>query len=295
MRQPEPPRMIDVRIDWLVQYAPETTLFGPESVAIAGRDLPRIEGYLGATSAAFIALGHPPKTWAILPDPWGSIDGLLTRTAAEFSGRMLQGTEDLKRWKDDPQGLTWAVVELAGLSALVRSTDDLNRLPVLFERGVRVFQPGAISSERVPPLIEVLSNLSGGRASLDLAGLSPDGLQVALDWYDADPGRVRRLPPIRSFGGIDDVARRVRDLGGLVGLGVSSRAFESAESLRLAVEELGDRVALATDIFGGGSGLSGLETVPQIQEWALKSFGEGRGRAILRGNAESWIDSLIGG
>jgi len=291
----DPPRFIDLRIDWLLQYAPETSLFGPEARERAARDLPRIEGYLGSTAMAVLAIGRDPEDWARRSDPWRALDDLIARAEAEFSGRLLIGPDDLSRWRDDPHGLTWGLLEITGLESLITTDADLERLPALFERGVRVFQTGALSVERVRSLLGVLLSLDGGpRPSIDLAGMSREVMDETLDWFEAEPERARRVIPFRSHGPIDDEAKRLRALGGFAGLGVSSRSFDSAEALRLAIDALGDGVGLATDAFGGGEPLSGVETVPDLQGWAIKAFGIDRARAILRGNAEAWVAAIMG-
>ncbi len=51
------------------------------------------------------------------------------------------GPEDVKRWLAEPAGrLCWGTLGVAGFDFLVREPADLDRLPPLFERGVRVFQ-----------------------------------------------------------------------------------------------------------------------------------------------------------
>src|SRR5215210_7249184 len=138
---PSPPRLIDLHTDWLLQYAPETTLFDPALYAGVSERLGQVEGYLSATGAAVLACYRNAEDWARQADPWAALGQLLTRNEAEFAGRLLIGPDDHGRWRDDPRGLCWGVIGVEGFDALVRTADDLDRLPRLVERGVRLFQP----------------------------------------------------------------------------------------------------------------------------------------------------------
>ena len=134
---PEPaPRLIDLHIDWLCQYAPETNLFGPKTGDIASIDLRQSEFYMSVTSAAVISLSRDAEDWSRQSDPWRSLGELIARVEAEFSGRILIGPDDAARWRDDSDGLTWAVIGVEGWDFLVRTARDLDHLAGLFERGV---------------------------------------------------------------------------------------------------------------------------------------------------------------
>src|SRR5215210_5651507 len=139
--KPSPPRLIDLHADWLLQYAPETTLFDPGLYAGVSGRLGQAEGYLSATWAAVLACYRDAEDWARQADPWAALGGLITRIEAEFAGRLLIGPEDHGCWRDDARGLCWGVLGVEGFDALVRTPGDLDRLPRLFERGVRLFQP----------------------------------------------------------------------------------------------------------------------------------------------------------
>ncbi len=261
-------RLIDLHVDWPLQYAGETTLFEPALYPDVAERLPQAEGYLGATSAAVVACFRRAEDWAGQADPWRALGELLARIEAEFSGRMLVGRDDLARWEEDPEGLTWAVVGVEGFDALIRSGDDLDRLPGLFERGVRVFQPiygpesalGGSSAEGddrgLAPLgrdfLEALSAVGsrglGPRPILDLAHLNPAAMSDALGWFEADADRPRRVLPVYSHGapvhpgferprGITrENLTRLRALGGVVGIGVSPPFFELPDQVKAAVE-----------------------------------------------------------
>ena len=58
-----------------------------------------------------------------------------------FAGRLLIAREDFARWLAEPTSLTWGVIGIEGFDALITAEADLTHLPLLLERGVRVFQP----------------------------------------------------------------------------------------------------------------------------------------------------------
>ena len=83
-----------------------------------------------------------PEDWARQDDRWRSLDELIARYESEFAGRLLIGRDDVERWRAEPSdGLCWGMLGVAGFDSLIREPADLDRLPGLFERGVRVFQP----------------------------------------------------------------------------------------------------------------------------------------------------------
>lgn len=278
-----PPRLIDLHVDWPLQYATELTLFGPSLYADLPARLPQVEGYLDATWAAFVSLYRRPDDWSRQADPWRSLGDLLARVEAEFPGRLLLGPDDLARWNDDPEGLTWAIVGVEGFDALVREPTDLDRLPALFDRGVRLFQPvfgptsllGGSSAEGDDrgltdlgrDFLRVLSELRpehGPRPIVDLAHLNPRAMADMLAWFEADAERLRRLVPLYSHGapcheafdtpraiGRENLAR-LRAIGGVVGFSVVSPFFETEGQLRAAIE------ATAGLPFAGRAGYEGI-------------------------------------
>ncbi len=247
-----PPRLIDLHANWLRQYAPETEIFGPPRPGGSKPILDPADGYLSTTSAAVIALSRDPEDWAHRADPWHSLGELVARVEAEFSGRILIGPDDVDRWHDDPDGMCWAVLGVKGLDALVRTRADLDRLPGLFARGVRVFQPvdgpggllgGAASGDPergLTPLghecLEAILGLGptgpgpGPRPALDIARMNPLTVTEVLGWFEADPARSGRIILLSSHGtpehtGFDsqealrlDSLKRLRHLGGCVGI-----------------------------------------------------------------------------
>jgi membrane dipeptidase len=314
-----PPRFIDLRIDWLAQYAPETKLFGPESNARASRDLARIEGYLGATSAAFLMLGRDREDWARRPDSWAALGDLIARSEAEFPGRVLRSGEDYSRWQSEPDHLTWIVLGIGGFESLIASKADLNRLPMLFERGVRVFQPfsTAAASEAVLlenndlliSFLETLESLNpdsaGPRPILDLAGMEDCTTNEALSWLEAKEPHARRVLITKSSGPMEaETTVRLRRLGGFTVLSASSSSFDSLASLRFAIESVASisldgetgytGIGLATDAFGDGNGLASVVTVADLVSWTVKVWGSSAATALLRDNATAWIARIVG-
>ncbi|MDB5352494.1 MAG: Zn-dependent dipeptidase microsomal dipeptidase [Planctomycetota bacterium] len=265
----QPPRLIDLHTDWLLQYAPETNLYTPEMADHALKALPQAEGYLGATGAAILAVYRDSEDWEQRPDPWAALGDLITRIEAEFSGRLLFGPDDLARWHDDPDGLAWGLIAIEGFDYLIRSSDDLDRLPRLFDRGVRVFQPvysakSLLAGSSVPGddrgltdlgrdflemLLATATSTEEPRPILDLAHLNPTSASDVLSWIEADGRRADGLIPVYSHGAVYregftrpraltlENLKRLRALGGVVGFGVSPPFYETPEALRRSIEE----------------------------------------------------------
>src|SRR5262249_40003419 len=61
-------RLIDLHVDWLLQYAHETSLFDPTYYPDIPQRLGQIEGYLHATGAAILACYRHADDWARQPD-----------------------------------------------------------------------------------------------------------------------------------------------------------------------------------------------------------------------------------
>jgi membrane dipeptidase len=135
-------RLINLHCNWIWQYAPETTLFDPSLFPEIPQRLPQLDGYLTGTAAAVLACARPGADWERQPDPWPALNDLLVRYEAEFAGRLLMGPADVAHSRAEPvDGLCWGTLAVSGFDWLVRGPADLDRLPALFERGVRVFQP----------------------------------------------------------------------------------------------------------------------------------------------------------
>jgi membrane dipeptidase len=326
-------RLIDLHVDWLLQYAGESTIFVPADFPDIAHWVGQADGYLGTTSAAIVACYRTDADWARRADPWAGLEELVTRIEAEFPGRVLRDPEDILRWKDDPEGLTWAVIGVEGFDRLVRDESDLARLPDLLRRGVRLFQPTYTASSLMAGssapgddrglvdlgrrFLERLAELSeeGARPVVDLAHLNPRASGEVLAWFEADAVRARRLIPAYSHGflarpGLDgprglspEGLARLRALGGVVGL--TPAFYDSADAFREALESaaavpfLGregfEGVCIGTDILGVDKNPPGLGTAPEVVAWAGASFPPGVAESLLGDNARRLIERTIGG
>jgi len=313
------PRLIDLHCDWPLQYAAESTDFDPALYpGVAGR-VGQAAGYLQDCSASVVACYRRAEDWSTRPDPWAALGALVARVEAEFPGRILAEPADLGRWDDDPGGPCWAVLGVEGFDALVRAPADLDRLPNLFDRGVRVFQPtygpeGVLAGSSAPgdgrgladlgrDFLRILADLArpdgGPRAALDLAHLNPSAMSDVLDWFEADAGRPSRLVPLYSHGalrhdGFDSPRaiapanlRRLRALGGVAGFGVGPPFYHSTDSLKAGIE-----AAAATPHPGnpgGGPGYAGLGVGTDFLGVDRTLPGLGAAGAVLR-----WFAAAFG-
>ncbi len=66
-------RLIDLSLNWPLQYATESTLFDPADYSEIPARLPRLDGYLGATSAVVVVCDRKPEDWARQADPWRAL------------------------------------------------------------------------------------------------------------------------------------------------------------------------------------------------------------------------------
>ena len=319
-------RLIDLHVDWLLQYAPETSVFDSALYEGVAARTGQLDGYLQTARAAILALYRRGDDWATQPDPWAALGSLMTRVEAEFPGRLLIGPDDFDRWRDDPDGLTWGMVGVEGFDALIRSGEDLGRLPRLFERGVRLFQPidgadnqlgGSAAFGDVRGLadlgrsfLEGLDRLgsidSGPRPLLDLAHMNPATMADVLGWFEADPLRARRSILVYSHGtpahpGFDspraislENLRRLRVLGGFVGIGVSPPFFEAAGEVKKAVDlvasipfegrEGGEGIAIGTDFMGVDRTIPGLGNAAEVVAWVQATFDRSMATRLLLDN-----------
>lgn len=262
-------RLIDLHTDWLLQYAGESTLFDRAYYDRIADRFGQADGYLQTTSAAIVSCYRNADDWASQADPWAALGLMITRIEAEFSGRVLRDPADLARWRDDPDGLTWALIGIEGFDALIRSETDLSRLPDLWRRGVRLFQPSYTEAgllagssidgddrgltdlgRRFLDTLETFgSNRPGPRPIVDLAHLNPKAASEILDWFEADAKRTDRLMPVFSHGcPIHDGCRRIRRaisldnlgrlraLGGAIGIGVSPPFYSDPNQIREGIE-----------------------------------------------------------
>jgi membrane dipeptidase len=279
-------RLIDLHCNWLLQYATEATLYDATCYAEVPARLHRLEGYLLGTSAAVLACARKPEEWARQSDAWLSLGTLLARYEAEFTGRLLYGPADIARWRAEPaDGLCWGLLAVAGFDALIREPRDLDRLPALFERGVRVFQlvashagPLAGSDESGDDrgltdlcrssLARLAELATGGetapRPIIDLAGLNARSRAEILDWFENDGagshslllmhghGAWDRDPPAEGGGRDLPDLDRMRALGGLIGLTPCAASYPSAGDLHAAID------TIASIPFEGRAGYEGI-------------------------------------
>jgi membrane dipeptidase len=277
-------RLIDLHVDWLLQYAAESVVFDPSLYPGVEDRQPQASGYLQTCRAAILSCYRRSEDWAKQANPWAALGQLITRIEAEFPGRLLIGPDDFDRWQDDRQGLTWGMIGVEGFDSLIQTADDLAQLPRLFERGVRLFQPVYTSSSVLGGssvagddrgltdlgvgFLETLLKISpegpGPRPIFDLAHLNQRATAEVLDWFEADPTRPRRILLGYSHGtpahpgfetpralSIDNLTR-LRALGGFVGLGVSPPFFQSLEEVKQAI------ATVASIPFEGCAGFEGI-------------------------------------
>ncbi|MFO0961171.1 MAG: Zn-dependent dipeptidase, microsomal dipeptidase [Isosphaeraceae bacterium] len=330
-RRPPPPRLVDLHIPWMLQYVGETTQNDPADYPPMAPRLGQVSGYLNTARAAFIPAARSARDWDRQADPWAALGLSIARIEAEFPGRILADRGDFGRWRDDPEGLTWAVLGIAGFDSIAREANDLDRLPGLVTRGARLFRPverpggsmggaGFEGDDRgLTPLgADFLAALrqsapEEGALLVDLSPMSPACRRDALDWFESDGSRADRLLPIFSPISIDperpgsldeDGLRRLRALGGCLGLGAGLPYHDSSEDLRRSLEraaefpfqgEPGPRgIGIATDFLGRDTVAEGLETAEAIARWLAGAFDAGRASAWGRGNGEEFIARICG-
>jgi membrane dipeptidase len=280
-------RLIDLHCNWALQYAGETCQYDAAAYADVRTRLDQVEGYLTGTAVAVLTCGRRAEDWARQPDAWKTLGEMIARYEAEFSGRLLIGPDDVARWNaEPPDGIGWGILGIEGFDALVRAPDDLDRLPGLFRRGVRVFQlvetaASALGGAAVPgddrgltelgraflDRLDRLSRASGpsGPCSvIDLADLNSQATDEVLAWFESDPMRLQRLLLVRSHGTIETPHRKVmtglsaanlqrfRALGGVVGLSPGLPYFDSPEEFRDGIE------GIAAVPFRGLAGYTGI-------------------------------------
>ena len=331
-----PSQLIDLHVDWLLQYVPDSSLFDPSHYPGVNDRLGQTAGYLQTTRAAILSCFRSSNDWASRPDPWRALVDLIARVEAEFSGRLLIGPDDFDRWEDDKNGFTWGLIGVEGFDPLIRSSADLSHLSALFERGVRLFQPvytaesmlGGSSvagdDRRLTPLglefletlLAVVSSPTGPRPLLDLAHLNSLTSSDVLDWFEADSTRADRVLPIHSHGtpvhpGFTlpralptDHLRRLRALGGFVGISVSPPFFETSAQVQATIEGvaaipfLGEPgyagIGIGTDFLGVDRTFPDLANAEAVVEWCLAHFAKPFANALLHDNARKLFARVTG-
>jgi membrane dipeptidase len=263
-------RLVDLHCDWLRQYATETTLYdGRLYPEVPGR-VGRLDGYLLGTSLTVLVCARKPGEGAGQVEGWGTLGLMLARYEAEFAGRIIRDAGDVARWRSSPpDGLCWGLLGVAGFDGLVRNADDLDRLPGLFARGVRMFQPiagsaGVLGGTSEPGDDRGLTDLgraflgrlaglsaddeAGPRPILDLAGMNAATMAGAFRWLDEDPSSRGKLLLASSHGTAGyrslfeassaDVRNlhELRSRGGVIGLTPGLPGCETVEELKALVD-----------------------------------------------------------
>jgi membrane dipeptidase len=278
--------MVDLHCDWLVQYAPETTQYEASLYPEVPGRVGRLDGYLLGTSLAVLACARKEEDWSKQSDAWGALGLMVARYEAEFAGRLLRDSADISRWRSSPaEGLCWGVLGVAGFDSLVRDAGDLDRLPALFERGVRIFQPVAISGGTLGGsstvgddrgltelgrsfLARIVELARGGEARprpiFDLAGMNARTTADSLGCLDEAKVSLGELLIVVSHGtggyqalldGSGPDARQlaeVRSRGGVIGLTPGLPGCETPDELRRLID------AMASLPFEGRPGHEGL-------------------------------------
>ncbi len=331
---PSAMRLIDLHVDWLLQYSGEATVFDPAWCAQVPQRLGQVEGYLQDTTVAVLSCYRSADDWSHHADPWRALADLVTRYEAEFSGRLLQGPEDLKRWSEEPESLCWGVLGVEGFDAVIRTASDLDRLPQLFERGVRLFQPVYTSSSALggssadgddrgitelgKSFLDVLAGLSrlGARPVFDLAHLNPKACGEALAWFEADSDRAQRVIPVYSHGApvhegfarpraiTSENVRRLRALGGFIGFSVGPPFFHSPGQLKAALESVAAHafdgqpgfqgIAIGTDFLGVDRTLPELGNMEKVVGWIAATFEQETAGALVSGNGKTLLKRMLG-
>ncbi len=263
-------RLVDLHCDWLRQYATETTLYdGRLYPEVPGR-VGRLDGYLLGTALTVLVCARKPGEGEGQPEHWNTLGLMLSRYEAEFAGRMIRDAGDVARWRSSPpDGLCWGLLGVDGFDGLVREADDLDRLPALFARGVRMFQPiagspGVLGGSSEPGDDRGLTDLgraflgrlaglasdgeAGPRPILDLAGMNAATMADAFRWLDADPSSRRKLLLASSHGtagyrGLFEASspdfrnlHELRSRGGAIGLTPGLPGCETVEELKSLVD-----------------------------------------------------------
>lgn len=321
-------RLIDLHCNWAIQYACESTQYNPAIYSDIPGKVSQADGYLSAVSAAVLVCGRRAEDWAALADPWRTVGEMIVRYEAEFAGRMLHGPDDVARWLAEPENdaICWGMLEIEGLDFLIREAGNLDRIRVLFDRGVRVFQIVASASSQLAgasaspdargltelgrSVLERLAELSPTdeprpRPVVDLAGLNARSTADVLSWFEGDPSRCQRLLSMRSHGEVErtglrhDNMVRLRALGGLAGLSVGPPGVASTESLRANIETIAaipfqgrpgyEGIGIGTNFLELEQSMPQLASAAQVTDWLAATYPRETALALAQGNARQLL------
>jgi membrane dipeptidase len=320
-------RLIDLHVDWLLQYSGESVVFDPSLYPGVETRQGQASGYLQDCRGAILSCYRRADDWAKQVEPWSALGQLITRIEAEFPGRLLIEPDDFDRWQDDRDGLTWGLIGIEGFDFLIRSSEDLARLPRLFDRGVRLFQPvyteasliggsSVVGDDRgltdlgrgfLETLLAITPEGPGPRPIFDLAHFNQRSTSEALDWFESDPSRSRRILVVYSHGtpehpgfstpraiSIENLTR-LRALGGTVGLGISPPFFQSLDQIKTAIESVAaipfagrvgfEGLAIGTDFLGVSKTLPGMGNAEDVIAWVQANFDRPVAKDLLHDNA----------
>lgn len=328
-------RLVDLHCDWLRQYATETTLYDASHYAEVPGRVGRLDGYLLGTSLSVLACDRKPEDWAGRSDPWGSVGLMIARYEAEFAGRILRDAADVAPWRSSPaDGMCWGILGVAGFDFLVRESADLDRLPALFGRGVRVWQPvgsggGVLGGSTTVgddrgltdlgrAFLDRLAGLAGAagagpRPILDLAGMNGRTVDDTMLWYD----QAREKLPIGVTHGIGGdrglldgsspearILGEVRSRGGTVALTTGLAGSGTADDFKGLIEAVAalpfegrpgyEGIAIASDLLGLEETAPGLSSAREIVRWLGRAFDPPTASAIAARNAESLLLRSVG-
>lgn len=306
---PPPARLVDLGIDWLRQYAGESTLYEAKVAPWPADRLAEVDGYLSSTVVALVWINPDPDSAG--PTAWASVMDRFARVEAEFAGRLLVGPADLERLDAEaPGSLTWAVVGLRNMAGLLESSDAADRFRILHRRGLRAIRPAADSLERLGAAID---EPGGPGLLIDLTGQSDRAASEFLDrigTHGRDEGPIVPIATLApSTSGHPEglgaaVLGRLRDLGGLIGLRLRAVEPLGPDALAATIDTIAsvpfrDRpgfegIGLATDFLGEGRAIAGLDRAEAVLDWLASRYDRERASAIAAGNARRAIARVLG-
>ena len=298
-------RLADLSIDWLRQYAGETTLPDPSEGADAVRPrLGQLDGYLTTTAVALAWFG--PSIGSV--NPIAEAGASMARIEAEFAGRLLVDRDDLARFDLEPaDALTWAVAAIRHADALLAIDGGLSAVLRLVDRGVRALafdHPATPDDRRIAAIDALIGHLrdEGGPAlMLDLSGLTPDAAVATLDRIVSNSG-IGLVPITRSETPPTEVADRVRRVGGLVGVPIVGGAAGGLGRLDASIRALVAGSLTGVDGLAIASGFLEHDladdlpgTAEAILGWLDDRFDPDSARRLAFGNVRNLIGQIIGG
>jgi membrane dipeptidase len=226
------------------------------------------------------------------------------------------------------------MIGVEGFDFLVKSEADLAHLDRLIYRGVKVFQPSYTATgllagssaegddrglldlgRRFLEQLAESTNRQNVRVLVDLAHLNPRACGEVLGWLEqtASPGLI----PLYSHGIVAhsgfstaraitiENLKRLRALGGWIGLGVTPPFIQNSGQLLAAIEATaalpwrGNKgysgIGFGTDFMGIDETLPELSTAERVVEWAQKQLPAKVADALLWKNGQEMMEMVING